>query len=399
MSFEKKVMRIRNSIEFTHGLRRALVSALGLIYFISLGFNVIAVTTLFAISTLMIVIFEFPTSAIADYDSRKKAAMISQFLFFIAFLGVFLFTNFWILSAFWLLHDIAWAFGSGTIGPWAIDSLNIAKKKSKLVRLISQGYIYEKSGWLIGGIIGFLIVSQNFRAIWLAISMVYLGIFLITGKYMIEKNFSPEKIPASYIRKSIIKLKESFTYIFHQDNRNLRALLIGGYASTFSISSLFVALPLFFVAVFGFGPEVIPGIYAISATFALIGPIMAQKLAVKKGFRNSLFLLFVILGLVIIGLTLIASIVVSIILLSILKILLAMTDVVEDSALHHEFSSKIRASLSSINGVGWALANSLAIFLTGISINFLGIANTMFISGGFSFVAAVVYSVGLRGLD
>lgn len=76
VKFSTKVKAIRNGMDFSHGLRRALVAALALVYFISLGFDVIAVTSLFAVGTIAMMIFEFPTGAIADYDSRKKSLMI-----------------------------------------------------------------------------------------------------------------------------------------------------------------------------------------------------------------------------------------------------------------------------------------------------------------------------------
>ncbi len=86
MKFSTKVKAIRNGMDFTHGVRRALVGALMLVYLISLGFDVVAVTTLFAVSTLVMTFFEFPTGAIADYDSRKKSLMISFFLIAVSFL-------------------------------------------------------------------------------------------------------------------------------------------------------------------------------------------------------------------------------------------------------------------------------------------------------------------------
>ncbi len=92
MDFETQVRSLRNSMELTHGIRRALVKALALVYFLSLGFDIVAVTTLFAVSTIIMTVFEFPTGAIADYDSRKKSIMISFFLLFTSFLGIFLFT-------------------------------------------------------------------------------------------------------------------------------------------------------------------------------------------------------------------------------------------------------------------------------------------------------------------
>jgi len=85
MNFVRKTKSILYGMEFTHGIRRTLMGALALVYFVSLGFNIISITTLFAISGLIMMFFEFPTGAIADYDSRKKSLVISFFLLSLAF--------------------------------------------------------------------------------------------------------------------------------------------------------------------------------------------------------------------------------------------------------------------------------------------------------------------------
>ena len=60
MKFSTKTKAIWNSMEFSHGIRRALMGALMLVYLVSLGFDIIAITTLFAVSTLILTLFEFP---------------------------------------------------------------------------------------------------------------------------------------------------------------------------------------------------------------------------------------------------------------------------------------------------------------------------------------------------
>ena len=124
-SFEKRVKALCYGMDFTHGIRRALTGALILVYFISLGFNVIAVTTLLAVSTLIMTFFEFPTGAVADYDSRKKSLMISFLLFSVAFFGIFMTETFWVIAVFWIISDIAWTFSTGAGSAWAIDALGI----------------------------------------------------------------------------------------------------------------------------------------------------------------------------------------------------------------------------------------------------------------------------------
>ncbi len=58
MKFTTRIKSINYGMEFTHGIRRALMGGLGLGYFLSFGFNLIAVTTLFAISAIILILFE-----------------------------------------------------------------------------------------------------------------------------------------------------------------------------------------------------------------------------------------------------------------------------------------------------------------------------------------------------
>ena len=211
--FEKKTKFINYGMEFTHGVRRALMFALALLYFLSLGFSVISVTTLFAISILIMTLFEFPTGAIADYDSRKKSLLISFLLLSIAFFGLFIFSNFWLLAVSWILGDIAWSFSSGASSAWVIDSLDYSKKKSKILALVSKSYFFEKSGHVVGGLVGLVLVAINFRFVWLFVSMTNLFMFFVIAKYMEERNFKPARVSHNHITKSLIKAKESFSYI------------------------------------------------------------------------------------------------------------------------------------------------------------------------------------------
>jgi|TARA_B100001971_G_scaffold88283_1_gene81562 MFS family permease len=396
MNFVKKTKSILYGMEFTHGIRRALMAALALIYFISLGFSVVSVTTLFAISGIIMMFFEFPTGAIADYDSRKKSLTISFFLLFVAFLGIFLFKNFWLLALSWILGDIAWTFSTGAGSAWAIDALNYAKEKSKLISLISKGYVFEKSGYIIGGLIGFVIVAINFRFVWLAVSLTNLFMMFIIIFYMEERNFKPEKVPHSHLKKSLIKAKESFSYVLHKSNKELRTLLLGSFISVVAISSFFVGVPLLFTQVLGMKPEFLAGLFSLFAVISLGAPFLAEKISHKNGFRIPLIIVSLILGISIIVFSQAIYLIFAIIILGIFKFAETINDVLGDSARQHEYSSKIRASLGSLNSINWTISNSIGIFLAGIGISFLGLVNTMVISGIIGIFVAVVYLLGFK---
>ncbi|MFH1307382.1 MAG: MFS transporter [archaeon] len=396
MNFEKKTRALSYGMEFTHGIRRALMGALALVYFVYLGFSIVSITTLFAISTLIMIFFEFPTGAIADYDSRKKSLVISFFLLSVAFFGIFAFNNFWLIAVSWILGDIAWTFSTGAGSAWIIDALGYSKNKSKLVNLISRCYFFEKGGHIIGGLIGLVIVAISFRFVWLVISITNLIMMFIIIFYVEERNFKPTKVPHNYAVKAMIKAKESFSYLIHKDNSELRALLIAGLISIIGGSIFFIGVPLLFTEIFNLKPENLSALFAFVMALSLISPFIAEKISNKKGFRYSLFGMFAVMGLAMIVLAVLGNLTYAIIAFGIIQISLTATDVISDSALEHEFSSKIRASLGSLNSINWSIAHSIGVFLAGISITFLGIINTIVAAGGITIVAAIIYLVGMK---
>lgn len=396
MNFKKKTKSLLYGMEFSHGIRRALMGALGIIYFLSFGFDVISVTALFAISTIIMALFEFPTGAIADYDSRKKSIMISFILMAIAFFGLFIFRDFWMLGASWILGDIAWTFYSGAGGAWSIDTLNYGKKKSKIVSLISKGYFFEKGGHIIGGLIGLVVIAINFSLIWLFVSILYLFMFFVIWKYMEERNFKPEKVSHNYLKKSLIKAKESFDFIIHKKNRQLRVLMFGNFLGVLALSAFFIGMPLLFTRVLNLSPEHLSGIIAIVAAITIISPLITEKIAHKKGIKNSMVSSIFIVSSSIIVFGLSQSVILAVIAFAVLQLSLVAVDVIEDSAYHHEFDSKIRASLGSVSNIIWAIGFAISVFLAGISISFLGIVPTIIISGCLALLEAFVYLVGLK---
>ena len=160
-SWEKRVVAVWAGMKFAVGVRRTLIMTMALLYFISIGIPVLWVTTLFAVSSLIAIFMEFPTGAVADYDSRKKSLLICFFLFGVSYLGIFLVSNFWIISIFWIIAEIAWTFNTGAGGAWIVDNLKVAKNKNGIVRLTSKGFLFQKGGFIFGGLIGLLIIGIN----------------------------------------------------------------------------------------------------------------------------------------------------------------------------------------------------------------------------------------------
>jgi len=213
---------------------------------------------------------------------------------------------------------------------------------------------------------------------------------------MVEKNFRPAKMTGNYAQKSWMKFKEAFSFLFKKSNSALRVLVGGRMVHGMGTTILFTAVPLFFVNVKGLDEALIPGIFSITAAVAIIGPPLAQKVAGKKSFRSALSASYFLLGILAIVMSLFEPLFLIIVAFAGIWVLLSMTDVFSDSALHQEFSSSIRASLSSFNSVLWAILSSISIFFAGLSLKYYGEIPTMIIGGILVVVSSVIYFVGLR---
>jgi MFS family permease len=391
-SIEYKTKAMLWGSEFINGIRRDLVAALILIYFIFLGHDILAVTTLFAASKLVFLFFEFPTGAFADQHSRKKSVIISFTLMTLSFLGIFTFQNFWYLAFFYILGDIAWTFQSGTTTAWAVDNLKYGKEKKKLASLFARLHLFERSGSIIGGIIGLMIVAINFHFVWLFIAIVNLVWVIIISLMTDEKNFKPKKANKHFIINTYVQAKESLKYLVHKKNKQLKGLAISVFVGTAAFDAFFILIPLIFVQNLNVSINKIPLIFSLVAVGALVSTFIGEKSAHSWGFRKSLLIGYLGAGIAIIVFAISKSIILSIASLAVMHIFeTAYACVVYDSAIQHAISSKSRATLGSAMSIIWSLGNAMGVGLAGLGIKFIGLVNTTLICGIVAIIAGFLF--------
>ena len=185
-------------------------------------------------------------------------------------------------------------------------------------------------------------------------------------------------------------------FVIHKKNRQLRALMIGEFIGVLSGSAFLIGMPLLFTQILGLNPEHLSGVIAIVAGLTIISPLVAEKVANTRGIRNALFALAFLIGLMIFGFAFSSSVILAIIFFSLYKIFGAMTEVIGESAYHHTFDSKIRASLSSASNMIWSTSYSIGVFLTGILIALFGVVTALMIAGSLSLLEGIVYFIGLE---
>ncbi len=396
LNFEKKAKSLFYGMEFTNGIRRELVSALAIIYFLSLGHNLIAITTMFAVSRILMTLFEFPSGAFADYYSRKKSILISFALMSLAFLGIFFFQNFWLIAIFFILHDVAWTFQSGTTTAWVIDTLKYGENSKKLATLFARFFFFEKTGAIMGGLIGLVVVAINFRFVWLAIALTNIITFFVILKYMEEKNFTTKKLDSKIFLQTFIQAKDSIKFLLHKNNKQIKGLAFAVFFGTIAIDSFFIQTPLIFNQILGLSPEYIAGIFSIVAIVALIAPFMGEKLAHNYGTKKPLFLIFIAISIFMITFAVSNNIILSVGIIILFSSFETAFVTIHDSAVQHAIPSKNRATLGSAMNVIWAFANALSAFIIGIGIVNFGLIYSTIFSGIIALITGLIYLVSLK---
>jgi len=173
-------------------------------------------------------------------------------------------------------------------------------------------------------------------------------------------------------------------------------LFFASIFGTMAFSFFFIGVPLFITEILDFNPEFIPLIFSVIAVVTLAGPFIAESIAARKGFGLSLFLTWLIVSIAMFVFAVPRALVWSIVGLGIKSIAEVVVDILEEAAMHQEFSSKLRASLGSVNSINWAITNSVGVFLAGLGIKFLGVLPVIYIAGIFAFITSLVYLFGLK---
>ena len=396
LNFETKAKSLFYGMEFTNGIRRELVSALAIIYFLSLGHNLVAITTMFAVSRILMTLFEFPSGAFADHYSRKKSILISFALMTIAFLGIFFFQNYWLIAIFFILHDIAWTFQSGTTTAWVIDTLNYGENSKKLATLFARFFFFEKTGAIIGGLIGLIVVAINFRIVWLVIALTNMITFFVILKYMEEKNFKTKKLDSKIFLQTFIQAKDSIKFLLHKNNKQIKGLAFAVFFGTLAIDSFFIQTPLIFNQILGLSPEYIAGIFSIVAVIALIAPFIGEKLAHKFGTKKSLFFIFIAISIFMITFAISNNVLLSIGMIILFSAFETAFVTIHDSAVQHAIPSKNRATLGSAMNIIWAIASASSALIIGLGIATFGLVASTIFSGIIALITGFIYLFSLK---
>lgn len=303
------------------------------------------------------------------------------------------------MGFFYILGDIAWTFQSGTSNAWAVDNLKYGKHKKNLAVLFSRFFFFEKIGNILGALVGIILVSINFRFIWLAISLSNFIFTYVLIKYMEDKNFNPKKSKYNFLKETLLKMKESIIYFFKKKNKTTRGLALSLIFGVISVNSFYIIIPLVLKDKIGLLPYQISGIFFIIGVIVLIAPILGERFSRKLGYRKTLTFGTLLYAISMLFFGLFYYFIFSLLTLILVRFFLDGTDAIHESAVQHSIPSNCRATLGSAMSVMWGLSNAIAVYSSGLVISSYGLKFATLISFIFALITSLIYFKILKEKD
>ncbi|MBT3405045.1 MFS transporter [archaeon] len=346
---------------------------------IGILFSVLAITTF---------LFEIPTGAFADLFGRKTSVLFGYFMTGVSILLLYLNTNFIILIGVFALWGFAQTFTSGAKESWVIDNLKYHKKKN----LIDDFFIKQQSiigfSLVMAGFLGAYVVSIfGLNIIWLFASLSFFASFLLLSMVK-EHKLTKEK-------------KKGFRELFSQSKKSIK-FAVGHKIILFLLFATFfvmfrdsfggdlvwqpflkgLSFPIF---AFGF---LFSGMTLVMAIAPIFTKPLLKKFKSKKSYLAFLILCSIILDF---SVLFVNNYYLGIVLLGLMFASISLFMPIADSYFQSFIPSKMRATITSFNGMVIALAYAVSSPVAGAIADKITPQYTIVLGGIFLIPALIFY--------
>jgi len=388
--FEKDEMKALWPFYLDHILSPMLffVPAFMIVYFGNLGLNLFQIGLIMAMAPLCSLIFEIPTGAIADLYGRKFSVLLSFALLGIGYFLLFFFTNFYILLIIFAFLGFAATFYSGAKEAWIVDLIKKSNKKL-MKNYFTKAQGLDGFGLVLSGFLGaFLVKTFGLSIIWLAAGASYfLAFFLLI--FAAEKHLKIRtKLSQSF---NNIKKQTKVSVEYSYNHPVLLYFLIASAIFYFAVSlngslswiPLLKGLKLPDYA-FGYVWSAMAGIGILSsvASHTLLKKGKEKSLIIKAVLFTALFSLLIIF---------VKDLAFAIAILLLTSFFITVKTPAERIYFHRFVSSRLRATMGSVEGMIISIIGIIAMPVAGLLIDSIGAQYTIFLSGIIMIPVAIIF--------
>jgi len=236
-------------------------------------FTLFNVGLIFSVEAIAVVLFEYPTGAVADLIGRKKSMIMSGFCVFIGFIFLAIGGSMTMFIIYAVINAFSRSLFSGSDSAFIYDTLKEESKEKYFKKIIGMKYALWPIGASIGSVIGGYLALISFK-LTIILTLIPTTIAIFLSFLLIEPRYKKENhgIFKQMFKSSGIILR----------NSNLIILLISALILIGIGDSIHSLKPIFFqfleVPIHYFGY-----IFAISFGVSALGHYYSHEISEKLG--------------------------------------------------------------------------------------------------------------------
>lgn len=308
------------------------------LFMLNRGLNLSQIGILLFLWSLMSLLFEVPTGALADHWSRRKMLILSGVFFSICYTTWAFSNSFWLFLLGFLFRTLGGTFASGTLQAYVYDFLKLNNKEGEFEKVWGRGNALRTLGIGIAVLFGgfFSEISYLFTSIASSLSILSISVVAFLWPEIPSVTSTKEEGYWEFVKASVKTVRDN-SYL-------LRIVAFSGITL-----SIFASLEEFndvYLQFLGYPNSIIGIIFAL----ATVGQSLASTIAHK--FKNHswkvLNAITVIGFLVLMGAALIKRPAMAIAILF-LGVLLEFSSVLNEGIIQREVSPHQRATVASLN--------------------------------------------------
>lgn len=178
---------------------------------------------IFAVLTVIWILLEIPTGAIADMFGRKKSTVIGAFMLSLGSISMVMATNYWYLIIGGLMQNIGRAFISGSLEALVYDDLKKNGQEDSYNDVISAQTKIKYFAYGVATILGGFLYLVHFRLPHLLTSIVDISVFILALSLVEVQISRPPKVGfINYLKQNL----EGFRQLARKELRPFIILII-----------------------------------------------------------------------------------------------------------------------------------------------------------------------------
>jgi MFS family permease len=350
------------------------------LFFLSIGFSFLQIAIIATIRSIVSLVFEVPTGAIADIYGRKTSVIIGYLLMGVSTIAVVFTTNFYLLVIIFALNAIFETLVSGADSAWAFDLAD--KYDNKLTdKYFLKKRVFRNIGMVIAPLLAGLIVSfYGMTNLWFVygVGILLSAIFLFFAEKVDANKSDNDKPGLQPYKKVFVHATETWNFI--KNHRILSLLFFSVFIFFFveEISSL--AWTPYLQANQVSLPQ-IGYLFSIIAGFGIITPLIAEKVLRYRSKFAVLIVTTIIYSFAMIFAALFSKVVLIVILFVLAYNLEEVIEPIEEAITNSFIESKIRATALSLKSVVSSAASIVGGPIAGYLLGAISLKNALLLSG------------------